>query len=79
MAELILADAGEGQIFLEGRSDANPLGVLLAHEMLVIGEGQNHINGGRVGISRSSHSGTSSASPGPSRMNLRRAATAAPS
>ena len=43
MAELVLADAGEGQVLLEEGGHADPLGVLLAHQMLVVGECQQEL------------------------------------
>ena len=38
MTELVLADRGERQVLLEERRDADPLGVALTHQMLVVGD-----------------------------------------
>ena len=43
MAELVLGDAGECHVLFEERCDADPLGVLLSHEVLVVGEGQQEL------------------------------------
>ena len=43
MAQLVLADAGESQVLLEEGGDADPLRVLLAHQVLVVGEGQQEL------------------------------------
>ncbi len=45
MAELVLGDRAEGEVLFEERRNADPLGVLLAHEVLVIGERQQHLAG----------------------------------
>ena len=43
MAQLVLADAGEGEVLLQERGNADPLGVLLAHQVLIVGEGQQEL------------------------------------
>ena len=42
VTELVLADRGERQVLLEERRDADPLGVALTHQVLVVGERQQH-------------------------------------
>ena len=43
MPQLVLTDGAEGQVLLKKWGYANPLGVLLAHQVLVVGEGQEEL------------------------------------
>ena len=74
MTELVLADRGERQVLLEERGDADPLGVALTHQVLVVGERQQD---GALGRSERRHVAPDSS--GPVRPARRRSATNEPS
>ena len=73
MTKLVLPDTAERQVFFQKGCDTDPFGVLLTHQVLVIGERQNPLANTRRNCD---HDYSCSVL---SRSALRRAATSAPS